>query len=608
MRLQVACTHLVLWSVLVVFPVGLDKFVVPKLTVQFLAATIGISAASTNGSLRWSRSFATLLGLILVLTAASFLSASPTTALLGSSARRMGIVSWLLLAVIFALGTAYSRVRELSDLVWSMVGVGSIVAIVTVCQALTSHRGARPTSTLGTATSTGLIVAVTLVLTVGVLSRSPRRWRAALFTAAVVQMSALLVSGARGAWLGAALGLALVGSARVKDLSWRRRSLAATAVALTAAILVVLLPGVGARTSTLLAPTEGTAGGRFALLGMGLSAFAEKPILGWGADLGRPALHAHLVKGFEERYGDRRVEDRVHNTVVDVAVWGGALGVLALGIFVAALAIGLRRSRDVWWVQVTGAVIVAYAVHLLFNFPNPDSDAAVWLLMGAAVPAGSISLRAPNWAAAIAAVSLVAVILPPLIDGLEAEVRMNSGANAESHGDLDGAERLYQEAVAVHRSTRTYEVLSRFELRAGHADLAAQAADAAVRLDPSDPYLAELSVQATSELARQRSDSSLAQKAVARARDLVGASPWDGSLHLVLGNACNAANDSACALTEYLKATEITPSRSEAWQNLGAMQLATGRRTEAAASLRRALALDPGNQQVRDLLASLGAG
>lgn len=607
-RLQVTCTHLVLWSVLVVLPLSLDRFVLPKLTVQFLAATIGIGAAASNDSLRWSKPLAALLGLIGVLAVSSLISASPATALLGTSSRRLGVLSWLLLAGLFALGSAYSGVRKVSDLAWSMVGAGSIVAIVTVCQTLTSQGGARPTSTLGTATSTGLIIAVTFVLTVGGLIRTQRRWRVALGIAVLVQTSALLLSGARGAWLGAGLGLAFLASASMKDLSWTRRGAAIAVVVLATAILVVLLPGVRARTSTLLAPTEGTAGGRIALLGVGLSAFTEKPLLGWGADLGRPALHAHLTEGFEGRYGDRRIEDRVHNTVLDFAVWGGAIGVVALGIFVTAVAVGLRRGRQVWWIQVTSAVAIVYAAHLFFNFPNPDSDAVVWLLVGAAVPVGSITLRAPSWAAAIVGVSLVAAVLPPLIDGLESEVRMNSGADAEVRGDIEGAERLYRAAVAAHGSARTYEVLSRFGLRVGHADLAADAANAATRLDPSDPYLTELSVQAMSELARQRRDSTLAQKAVATARILVAASPWDGSLHLVLGNACIAAHDPTCALAEYLKATEITPSRPEAWHNLGTVQLATGQRAEAVASLRHALALDPDNRKVRDQLAALGAG
>lgn len=607
-RIQIACTHSVLWSLLVVFPIGLDKFVLPKLAVQVLVALVGIGAAATNGSLRWSRSLTALMCLIAVLTLSSLISASPATALLGSPARRMGIASWLLLAMMFALGSAYGRVRDIGSLVWSTIGVGSIVAIVTVFQAATSSTGIRPTSTLGTATATGMVLAVTLVLTAGALLRNDPRLRAALALAVILQLSALLLSGARGAWLGAAAGLAAATFPFWKLLSRARRGAAIAVAAVALTTLIVVLPGVGARTNTLLSPHEGTAGGRIALLDMGASAFADRPLLGWGADLGRLALHSHIPKGFEARYGDERVEDRVHNVVVDVALWGGALGVIALGWFVAAVARGLRSERSRWASRILSGAAIAYAVHLLFNFPSPDSDAALWLLVGAAVPTSSTRLRIPAWSAALAASCLGLALLPSLVDGLEAEIRMNSGADAEQRGDVGIAQRDYRAAVAAHASARTLEVLSRFELRVGHLDLALEAATAAMEHDHSDPYLAELRTAALAAYAQQKGDEALAHEAIAVARKLVAESPWDGSLHLVLGNACTAANDMACALDEYRRATDITPSRSEAWHNLGVVQLATDQPEAARASLQRALDLDPTNQKARDQLAAISEG
>ena len=606
LSIQEWCTHGVVVSALVATPFGVDRFLLPKLTVLTVLVVVGLGAAAVNGRLGWGRTFTALATLIAVLVASSLLSADPTTALLGTASRRMGVVSWVLLGGVALLGAAYRGLGTIDRVLRTLMVVGSVVAAIAIFQTISDAAGTRPATTLGSAAATAALLAVALVVSIAALFEGVLWQRVITGSAAAVQAIALVSTGSTAAAVGALIGASLVGAHVWRRLDGRARA-ASVAAGVVFLIAVLVLPGVRTQPSDADRAAESTIRGRTELLGMGAAAFTDRPVLGWGADQGRPALHAHIPEGFEARHGDDRVQDRAHNVVLDVAVWGGVLGALALLWFGVVVFLAVRRQWHDWGPRVVGAALVAYAAHLLFASPGADTDAAMWLLLGLVAPLGTKRLRPPTWAVGVTAVVLLAVSVPPLAKGLAAEYWMGKATDAESGIDTALAGDLFERAARTAATARTLEVLARYELRAGYTDRAPEVARRAEAAEPSDPYLTELRVASEAAIALLNRDTALAASAMKDARVLVEESPWDGSLHLALGTACEAAGDLDCAQAEYSAASEIVPQRIDGWIGLGRVQAALGDTDAARASLTKALEIEPGNEAAAQALSDLGA-
>lgn len=607
MRVQELCTHGVIVTALIATPFGLDRFLLPKLAVLAVLVVVGLGTAARNGAIGWGRSFTALTALIAVLAASSLLSSDPTTALLGTVSRQMGVASWMLLGGIALLGAAYREVADIDRLLRTVVMVGAAVAVVAIAQTAIDGPSVRPVSSLGSAPATGAVLAVAVVVSTAAALARRLGQRALIGSAAAVQAVGLLLTGSRAALVGAFLGVAVVSAPTWRRLGNRARIGSLLGGAAVIALTVLVLPSVWPNDSTSVRPAAESAGGRVELAGMGFAAVADRPVLGWGADLSRQAMHAHIEEGFEARYGDRRVEDRAHNVLLDVAVWGGVVAVVALLWFAATVFTGVRRQREHWWAQVVGAALIAYVVHLLFGFPSAHTDATMWLLIGLAVPFGVRRLHPPTWVPAALGVGLLALTVPSFATGIAAEFWMGRAVDEEAGLDTAGAGDLFERASEMHPNARTLEVRARYELRAGYADRAPEVALEALRDEPSDPYLTELRVATSAEVALLNRDSVLGSEVVTAARSLVADAPWDGSRHLVLGTACLAAGDLECALAEHRAATEIVPTRADGWSGLGRVQVQLGDTAAARASLATALELDPDDPVALQVLTELDA-
>lgn len=603
-RVQEWCTHGVIVTALVATPFGLDRFLLPKLAVLTVLVVVGLGAAVMNGTIGWSRSFTALTVLTVALAVASALSDDPATALLGTVSRQMGVVSWVLLGGIALLGSADKQTGQIDRLFRTLVLVGAGVAVVTIAHAGIDGVSARPSSSLGSPAATGAFLAVAIVATVAAAMAGRLTERRITGAAAAVQAIGLLATGSRTALMAAFLGLAVVCAP-----AWRRRPAGArigsmigcvAAVALT----LLVLPAVRPNDATV-QPAEASVEGRVELARMGLAAVVDRPLLGWGADQGLPAMHAHIEEGFEAKYGDDPVQDRANNVVLDVAMWGGVVAVAAMVWFVWSVVSGLRRQREQWWAQVVAAALVAYGTHLLFGFPSAHTDATMWLLIGCATPLGLKRLRPPTWLTVVVCAVLLAIAVPSFATGIAAEFWMGRAVEEEAGLDTAGAGDLFERAAEMHPSARTLEVRARYELRAGYADRAPEVALEAEQDEPSNPYLTELRVATSAEVALLNRDTALGSEVVEQARALVAQAPWDGSRHLVLGTACLAAGDLDCALAEYRTATDIVPSRAAGWSSLGRVQVQLGDIPAARVSLAKALELDPGDPVAVQVLSEL---
>ncbi len=112
---------------------------------------------------------------------------------------------------------------------------------------------------------------------------------------------------------------------------------------------------------------------RWKLIGVGVRAFAERPLLGWGQDNFARAFDKHADASFYE-YG-RTHHDQAHNKPVEELATKGALGLLAYGAAWAALAWAIvrkmrRRREEVLAYAILGA-LAGYWVQNLFLFDTP---------------------------------------------------------------------------------------------------------------------------------------------------------------------------------------------------------------------------------------------
>jgi O-antigen ligase len=606
MRVQEWCSHGVVISALVMLPGALDRHQLPKFAVLALMAVVGVAAAAVNGTLGWSRTFTALGVLVGVLAVSSLVSDGVMTALLGSGARRMGVASWVLLGAVAALGSAHRQVGEVGRLFRTVVSVGSAVAALAVFQVVKGGVGTRPISTLGSAAATGAFLAVSLVITCAVL-RGDRSVRRPLVAGAIaLQTVALLCTASRGALAGAVIGVLMVCSPMLARLGRSARISAILTAVVVAGAVVAVMPSAGSSDSATPRAPDEVMEGRADLIGMGIAAIGERPVIGWGADQGRPAMHPHIPEGFEATFGDARPLDSGGSVLLDITMWAGIIGLLAMLWFVITAVAGARSVRGEWWRAASCAALVAYGVHLVAGSPSAHTDATMWLLLGVVTPLGARRLRLPVRAATPVAAVLVGVLTLMFGRGLVSEWWMGRAIAKEEAFDTALAGDYFLRAREFSSSARTLEAFARYELRSGYTDRAPEAARLALDAAPADPYLVELRVATDAAVAQLDANAAAGEVAADEARGLIEQSPWDGSLHLVLGDACMATGDLDCAIAAYSDATEIIPRRGDTWRLLGIAHEVNGEIDAAKAALRKALEINPKDAVADQHLVDLG--
>ena len=351
--------------------------------------------------------------------------------------RMQGIVDlahWLAFSAMAA--TAFGGLREWRALFTFNLLVGIAVCalgLLSLYDMLQSESlgvgGGRLAATMGNPTYLAAYAAVNALIGVGLIVRSfappssdadgaaargrrrrraPARapafnadaWLRPVWTAAVVlSLWALWETASRGAVAGlvvAVAGLTVFYAARGARTPTARKAAFGMLAALAAAILLFA----AARTTTALDPimqssrmlarlsivgeaADRSLRGRLTAVGAGITAFGERPLLGWGTDNFLSAWGRHFdyeETGIETRF------DRAHSKVVEELATKGAAGLAAYMFVWAAMAWALtrayrrRRGLDRAFIAIIGAAMVAYFTQNLFLFDNPASTLQFSLL------------------------------------------------------------------------------------------------------------------------------------------------------------------------------------------------------------------------------------
>ena len=282
-------------------------------------------------------------------------------------------------------------------------------------------------------------------------------WRSRPFTIVLTVLSAfaLLVTGSRGAWLGAAAGLVIA-----LLLAWRERGVSirevvGTTRARVIAVVVVLgiIAAVPLVAPRLLLGDEG----RLELWSAAWSMIVSSPIVGVG-----PGAWPDLRASTPISDDIFAVLYTSHNSVLQTLTDAGLVGLLAglwLVVAIARLAwraLAPARDADVRpMVIVAAGSLVACGVHSVVDtqFHIPAIVLLVFHLvarieLAAGVPAPSWSPPRRAFLAMSAAIVLVGVVRLVPID--LAMVRAASGNQALDRGDAAAAAQAFDGAVALH--------------------------------------------------------------------------------------------------------------------------------------------------------------
>jgi tetratricopeptide (TPR) repeat protein len=225
----------------------------------------------------------------------------------------------------------------------------------------------------------------------------------------------------------------------------------------------------------------------------------------------------------------------------------------------------------------------------------------------------------------------VALAEKALAAGGGAPAQAALGHALEAKGDLKGAETAYRAAMAedpnrlvpviglasvLRRTGRAaeaepllekviaaspgavdaYKEQARVKVALGRADEAIGDANIAAALSENDPEAQRLVVEVKVARALQAVDKGQADFAVQDLTALRDQNPESADVRLGLGRAQIARRDTASAITELTKATELDPKLAEAFYQLGFVQLMMkGDAKAALAPLEKAASLEPQN-------------
>lgn len=543
-----------------------------------------------------------VLGLAVVLVAATFAAQNPLLSLSGSYDRGQGtltLISYILLFLIVAdrLRTAAQARRLVAALVTTAVPI----VVLGVAQALgydplglVTDARSPVYATLGRANFVGAYLAMLLPLTLLPTVATGDRERALGGLAlTVVEIAVIALCRSRAAWLAAGAGLAVTALLWAwPRLPWFLRVIGVFA------LLVMPLPAVGG--VIWLAPGGGSPAARLTIWRATLDLIRWRPLLGFGPE----ALITLFPRVYPPQlvyYQGRGVMvDRAHNLILDWAVTAGVIGVAAwlliLGVFFASgTRVAARAGRDperAWLIAALGSIAALVAGDLV-GFQVTATSVVMWLLLAALPVLATMGSENDDVSA-----PTVAATAPPSTD---------SGARVQQGLRVIAVVLVWAITLGVILQVNVRPAVADILARSAERRLArgdwlgsAQAAEQAVRLWPGEPaHRQRLSrvylLQAVQNLDNAATWLALAEDELLAARDL---RPGDfriwadlGELYGIWSNGLDPAKLDA-ADAAYEQAVALAPNHATVHADWGWMHLMRGGYAEAETHLQRAVELD----------------
>ena len=647
-------------------PFTYDQFDVVKVFFQRVLGLVALGAWAWDllrrgGKVRRTPIDWLILAFLVWVAIATVTSIHWPTALLGKPRRFEGLLSFVNYAVIYFLVLQFAdrgaRVRALarslffSSVIVAGYGVLQFIGWDPVTWGTLPFEANRAFSTYGNPDLLGgfLIFAVTVALGLA-LAEKNLVWRLVYWAGFGLNGLALIVAFTRGAWIGGAVGLALVGV-----VAWRHRAPlrrldlipAGVSAALGAGIVWRSLSStndvmnIGKRLASIFQLSGGSGQTRTEIWQAAFAAIKERPILGWGADTFRLVFPKFKPVEYVRDAGGASVADNAHNYPLQLAAGVGIPGMLMMyGIFVWAgvrsFGTVFRRTDDpsrivlgAFWAAAAG-----YLVQLLFGLSVTGTTFLLWAALGVvlAPTARIVEVKAPKWgtfaAVLVLAITALGIGYQSLIlyadhvflgarSNIVAADRTEAARRAVRLNALNGAYRA-ELGLAYATEAQGYlqeggkadkagEDTSIYEAAVRRSFAAAEIAfKDAIAFEP-DEYDNYVSLANLYNLGGQAIDKRLFASAIAVARQGLEIEPYGTAIRVQLAQALLNTGKTKQAIEVLEYCVSIDPTGGEAALLLAQAYYKQGRAAEALAVLRAVEAIAPGQTGVADAIKKLEA-
>lgn len=565
-------------------PFTFDQFDIIKVallrgfTIIALAAWIWHIAVE-GGRLRRTKVDYLILALLAWIVLTTFTSIHPPTAFFGKYRRFEGLVSFVNYAAIFWLTTQFTdRASRIKSLARTFFFSGSIVSLYGIMQYVgldpirwgsLPFEPNRAFSTYGNPDLLGGFLVFSLVISFALaMAEEDSTWRAVFWVGTIINSIAWIVAFTRGAWIGGAVGLAIVVFAMVRQKSklttvdsWFVAAMAVlssiiTVRSLTAASEVM---NVWKRFSSILNVRDQSAVTRFQIWQAAIDAIKERPILGYGADTFRLVFPRFKPEGYVEKAGYLSVADNVHNYPLQTMSALGIPGFLLLyGVFAvvlwlsAPIVFAKENSRDRLLMVGFWAAAVGYLVQLFFGIAVTGSGFLLWVSMAIVLSplAKTIQVKAPSWGIAAAATTVV-LACALLVGNVVYVVADNHYLQARVFAQEASRVAEVRAAIALNPYNDQY----RAELGVAYADLAvAYLGQVDTLSEPGQDPKALESARNTAEIYLKEAEAAF--------NDVIEFVPSEYDNYVFLSNLYNMAGD-YFGEDYYAKAVEVAKRGTE---------------------------------------------
>jgi len=624
-------------------PSELPKLILLRVLLAVALAAWGLQALRRG---RLEVRFAPPLLLLLGFAAWNLLTAPfslhPWTSIVGEYGRPEGAVTYFtyfLLAFVVVQWadseerrTSLARSIVIAAAVVSLLGLTQVADIGPLAWPALSFTGGRAFATLANPVLLGGYLIVPLALSWGLaLSETHTRMRLIWWALSLLLGAGLLVTFSRGAWLGGIVALALLSVMAVRRRRLRRMDWIAAggAVALLLTLLVLTAGSaneeldLGRRAASAFEPGSGSAQARLVLWESAWNASASRPLQGWGADTFRLVFQRFHPPSVASGLWSATPSGNAHNYALQVLATTGVVGLALLAGFPGWTLWSSRRARtglgsvgEACWSGVCG-----YAVYLLFGISTPGASLPALLALAVLLSHLASPRLVETAGARIGGVIFVlatAVLLAGLglVHGAADVLAARSASSPRPAEMADSAVRIAPFELA-YRGLAAQAYRGAFEALLTQADTAnattqlligtqfataERAHEATVKFAPGDGD-GYLDLASLYNLAAQAGNTPYATRAFEVATAGEGKIGPDvrlseqRALSLIL-------QDRPLEAATLLEGVLRTAATADTWELLGDARLPAGDRPAAIDAYRQALALDPGNEALRQKLAA----
>jgi putative inorganic carbon (HCO3(-)) transporter len=648
-------------------PLTYDQFDIVKVFIMRACALAGLAVwvfefFMKGGKIRRTKLDWLIVGFLGWVLLTSFTSISPATALFGKYRRFEGFFSFATYAIVYFLVVQMadrpSRIRSLartfmfSSLVVSGYGVLQYLGLDPInWGANLPFEANRAFSTFGNPDLLGGFLIFPLAISLSLaLSEKRTGWRIFYWATFLITVAAWIVAFVRGAWIGGAVALVVLGIAiflaRPKPtvVDWSAGGL--TGLAAIWLVIKSVMSGsdvmnVVARLKSIFAFGEGSAVSRFEIWQAAIDATKAKPLFGFGADTFRLVFPKYKPVAYVKDAGYLSVADNVHNYPLQLMAGIGIIGFLLLyGLFGWALWLAapnaFSRGKGTERLVIAGfwAASIGYITHLMTGLSVTGSTVFLWLALAIIVSPTAVERehKAPAWGG-VTGTLLIAVLSLAFVGNVVFIVADNYFLRGQFPAAGENPIELTKTAIAldpyndIYRSMlgKAYENQVQYWLTQANTDQTSGKDPAASVQSAKDYFLlAEASYKETIAIVPTEYDNYLFLAALynqggrtfdPKMFDLalqtadagIAVEPYGPGVRLQKAVAQENKGDDAGALATLAAAVDMDPAYTDIHVFYAQLLQRTGKLSEAAARWKALLATDPTNTTYSDAIKAIEA-